>query len=266
MRRESKKQHSAVRPADPFIRLEPLKVSTGRAWVVGALLTFLGAVVLQQIGIWILAALLGVTSQVSSASHANTGAWWLTVGGVLGLWPGFALGVFFVVKRTTNNPLRQAIGLSFRPIDLIGVPLGVAFQFGLTGLTNLLFHPRDQGSTERWLNHLHGGSLVLIAVSLCLLVPVLEEALFRGLLGRGLFSLFPPGSVAMPIVATLVMLFDGLIFGAAHGDATAFLALALLGALLQFEHLQTGRLGLSIVTHATFNIVAVVPVVLWGSS
>ena len=247
-----------------FVRLEPLSVSAGRVWVVGALLTFLGAVILQQLGIWILAAILGVSDQIAAASQANAGAWWLTVGGVFGLWPGFALGVFIVVRRSSSDPFRSAIGLSFRPVDLIGIPLGIALQFGLNGLTTWLLHPSGNGSTERWLNHLHGLNLAFIAASLCLLVPVLEEALFRGLLGRGLFSLFPSGVVPTPVLATLVVVTDGLIFSAAHGDATAFMALAILGGILQLAQLRTGRLGLSIVTHASFNSAAVVPVLLWG--
>jgi len=247
-----------------FLALEPLSVKMGRSWVIGALLTFLAAVLLQQLGIWVFAALLGVSNQVASASQGSVGAWWVTVGGVFGLWPGFAVGVYVVVRRTTKDPFRQAIGLKFRPVDLLGVPVGLLAQVGLNGLTTLVFHPTGQGNTERWLNHLHGGSLVFIALSLCVLVPVLEESLFRGLLGRGLFSLFPSGYVPTAVIATLVIITDGLIFGAAHGDAIAFMALALFGGLLQFEQLRTGRLGLSIVTHASFNICAVVPVLLWG--
>ena len=262
--RPQEKNPSSETTSHRLIRLQPLSVSTGRAWVVGALLTFLGAVILQQLGIWILAAILGVSDQVSTASQANGGAWWLTIGGVFGLWPGFALGVYLVVRRSSSEPFRSAIGLSFRRVDLLGIPLGIALQFGLNGLTTWILHPSGKGSTERWLNHLNGLSLVFIAFSLCLLVPVLEEALFRGLLGRGLFSLFPSGVVPTAVLATLVVVVDGLIFSAAHGDATAFMALAIFGGILQLEQLRTGRLGLSIVTHASFNIAAVVPVVFWG--
>jgi membrane protease YdiL (CAAX protease family) len=243
-----------------------LSVADGRRFVAGAFVTFIGAVVFQQIGIRLLAAALGVTDQIAAASKANGGAWWLTVGGVLGLWPGFALGVVVVVKRTMAQPVRRVLEISFSPVDLFGIPIGIAAQFTLNGLTTLLFHPRGQGSTERWLNHLHGVSLVCIAVSLCLLVPVLEESLFRGLLGRGLYSLFPPTAMSLPLLATLSVVVDGLIFSAAHGDATAFMALFVFGGMLQLAYLWTGRLGLSIVTHASFNIAAVVPVLLWGWS
>jgi hypothetical protein len=42
------------------------------------------------------------------------------------------------------------------------------------------------------------------------------------------------------------------------------MALAILGCILQLEQLRTGRLGLSIVTHASFNIATVLPALLWG--
>ena len=266
MRSTWKNNEGGAQATGHRVRLEPLAVSTGRRWVLGAFLTFLGAVILQQLGVWVLASLLGVSDQISAASRPGAGAWWMTVGGVLGLWPGFALGVYLVVKRSTGEPVRQALGLSFRSSDLVGIPIGVAAQFVLNGLTTWLFHPSGKGSTERWLDHLHGGTLVVIALSLCLLVPLLEEALFRGLLGRGLYSLFPSGFVATPVLVTLVVVTDGLIFSAAHGDATAFLALAVFGAILQGEYLATGRLSLSIVTHASFNAAAVVPALLWGWS
>ena len=49
---------------------------------------------------------------------------------------------------------------------------------------------------------------------------------------------------------------DGLLFGLAHGELEQLAGLALFGMLLAFVSYRTGRLGMNMVAHATFNPVA----------
>jgi membrane protease YdiL (CAAX protease family) len=61
-------------------------------------------------------------------------------------------------------------------------------------------------------------------------------------------------AVAAAVVA------DGLVFGIAHGELEQFLGLAFFGAVLALVAYLTGRLGMAIVAHGTFNLVAVITV------
>ena len=254
----------ARKPRSAFARLEALPVRVARKWVLGALAVFVFAAALQQLFIYLFALALSVTDQSAAASKSGVGAWWATVGGSVGLWLGFAVGTAVVVKLTTSASVRQGLGLSFNARDLWGIPVGIVAQFALSGLTSLLFDNNGSGATERWLKHLHGGSLVFITIGLCIIVPLVEESLFRGLLGRGLFSLVHRDALPHRVLVGMVIVADGAIFSAAHGEPSAFVALALFGALLQTFQLRTGRLGLSIATHSAFNAAAVLPFVLRG--
>jgi hypothetical protein len=53
---------------------------------------------------------------------------------------------------------------------------------------------------------------------------------------------------------------DGLLFGLAHAEWVQLAGLALLGVLLATMSYRTGRLGMNMVTHASFNLVAVLAV------
>jgi len=53
---------------------------------------------------------------------------------------------------------------------------------------------------------------------------------------------------------------DGLLFGLAHAEWEQFAGLAAFGMILAFVSYRTGRLGMNMVSHASFNLVAVVAV------
>jgi membrane protease YdiL (CAAX protease family) len=53
---------------------------------------------------------------------------------------------------------------------------------------------------------------------------------------------------------------DGLLFGLAHGEWVQLAGLALFGAALAAISSRTGRLGMNMVSHASFNLVAVLAI------
>jgi len=53
---------------------------------------------------------------------------------------------------------------------------------------------------------------------------------------------------------------DGLIFGLAHGELVQLAGLATFGAILAVISYRTGRLGMNMVAHASFNLVAVLSI------
>ncbi len=62
------------------------------------------------------------------------------------------------------------------------------------------------------------------------------------------------------------VLLDGLLFGLAHAELEQLAGLAVFGCILAFVAFKTNRLGMNIVSHATFNLVAIVAIASSGSA
>jgi membrane protease YdiL (CAAX protease family) len=110
--------------------------------------------------------------------------------------------------------------------------------------------------------HLTGGfpgsDVAFIAVLTVVVVPVIEELFFRGLLLRSLLKLFQPaGTFLGPALAVTL---SGVVFGLAHFELLQLLGLAVFGVVLSLMAYKFKRLGPSIFAHATFNLLAVLSV------
>ncbi|MGH9046040.1 MAG: CPBP family glutamic-type intramembrane protease, partial [Acidimicrobiales bacterium] len=53
---------------------------------------------------------------------------------------------------------------------------------------------------------------------------------------------------------------DGILFGAAHAELEQLAGLAVFGCILAFVAFKTERLGMNMVSHATFNLVAIIAI------
>ena len=160
------------------------------------------------------------------------------------------------------------LGIRFRPIDLVGIAIGIGGQL----LVALIYAPfihhihNFNAPTTKLTGGSHGGGFVVIAILTVVGAPFFEELFFRGLLFGGLLRLCagsgarrdgphrrrrrPPWSL------------DGLLFGLAHGELVQLAGLAVFGCVLAFVAYRTGRLGMNMVSHASFNLVAVLAIVL----
>jgi membrane protease YdiL (CAAX protease family) len=97
---------------------------------------------------------------------------------------------------------------------------------------------------------------VVVGVSTMIGAPIVEELFFRGLLQH-----------ALARYAWVAVVVQGLVFGLVHvtpeeglGNLGIVLGLAAFGMVLGAAVRRTGRLGTSIVAHAVFNAIAVVPI------
>lgn len=178
----------------------------------------------------------------------------------VGLWVGF-LVLPLVWARRHGGP-SPVLGLSARWVDLpLGLAVGLAAAV-VTGLVSSVLLTRAQQDTleakaEEVVDRASGPvGVVLLVLALCVVTPLAEEVFFRGLLFRSLHRV--TGVVAAALGA-------GIVFGLVHfsgGPALVVLAqlglLGLFGVTLCVLAHRTGRLGASIVAHATFNAVTVV--------
>ncbi len=88
---------------------------------------------------------------------------------------------------------------------------------------------------------------VLIAMLFvaCVVAPLNEELLFRGVIFRFCRQRFGRG---------IALVVSGMMFGALHGNLAGFVPLALLGVALAIAYEQSGDIRVPIITHGFFNL------------
>lgn len=178
----------------------------------------------------------------------------LAVGGSLDL--GMLAGMFCFhlhqrPRRAENNPAPSAIPIStLVPAGLLtfllALPVIYALSYGWTQLLELLGLPAGSQDLVELLTHAHSLRLPLVLGLLAVIVaPVTEELLFRAGLYRYLRT-------RMPRWAALV--FTSALFAALHMNLASFLPLTALGVIFCLAYERTGRIGVSMIAHALFNL------------
>ncbi|MGH9020097.1 MAG: lysostaphin resistance A-like protein [Acidimicrobiales bacterium] len=189
---------------------------------------------------------------LTALAHAATPPWWANALSLAGLWVGFGGAILYSSGPGGLAPLPAAWRV--RASDAGYVALGVGCQVAV-GLIYAPFHVKSLG---RPVHHLFasasGASLVALGVMTSLLAPLLEEWFFRGVVFRALES--AAGASSVGTVAAVVL--SALLFAAAHAELVQFAGLALLGVVLAVLVVRTQRLVPSVITHASFNSVAFV--------
>jgi hypothetical protein len=263
-------------PDGPFLDTPWVPPQTKRQawiWLVYAVAGFL----VGQLVAAVFAELAGLAegesaSQLAAVATQPVPPEWYVVSTLVGLWVGF-VGAPWLASRTqgTRHFLRD-LGVRFRLIDLVGILIGIGGQL----LVSLMYQPFQHqihdfnAPSQKLTGASHGAGFVVIAVATVLLAPAVEELFFRGLLLKGLVRLFTPlgarpGS-ARAVGVVLAVILDGLLFGLAHGEWVQLAGLATFGVILAIVSYRTGRLGMNMVAHATFNLVAIVYIAYYGSS
>jgi hypothetical protein len=235
--------------------------------VIGFLVGQLGAVIFGYIA----GAIAGKTgAQMTAIASASVPPEWYVVTTLLGLWIGF-IGAPWLASRTqgTRHFLRD-LGVRFRVIDLVGIAIGIGGQI----LVAIMYAPFQHdiknfnGPSQRLTGASHGAGFVVIAIATVLLAPAMEELFFRGLLFKALVRLFTKlgaAGGARTAGVVLAVIVDGLLFGLAHGEWIQLAGLATFGAILAAVSYRTGRLGMNMVAHASFNLVAIIAIAANGS-
>jgi uncharacterized protein len=162
------------------------------------------------------------------------------------------------------------LGLHFRVIDLVGNGIGVGGQI----LVGIIYAPFQHdihdfnGPSQKLTGGSHGAGFIIIAIFTVLFAPAMEELFFRGLLLKGLVRVFTKlgaagGARAAGVVLAVIV--DGLLFGLAHGEWVQLAGLAVFGMILATVSYRTGRLGMNMIAHASFNLVAIIAIAGTGS-
>jgi CAAX protease family protein len=266
---------SAPPPGDvPFLDTPWVPPQTKRQawmWLVYAVVGF----VVGQIGALIFGTVAGAiagksSAQMTAIASAAVPPEWYVVATLLGLWIGF-IGAPWLASRTQGTRhFARDLGLRFRVVDLVGIAIGLGGQL-LVAIMYAPFQPDIHdfnGPSQKLTGASHGAGFVVIAIATVLLAPAMEELFFRGLLLKALVRLFTRmGAAGGARVAGVVLavILDGLLFGLAHGEWVQLAGLAVFGMILAAVSYRTGRLGMNMVAHASFNLVAIIAIAANGS-
>ncbi len=235
-------------------------------WILMGLVGFAIGQVVGAIFVAVAAAVAGESGQLSKFATMAAPPEWYVGTSLVGLWIGFFLGPLVASKvRGTGRFLRD-LGVRFRLVDLAGIPLGLAGQLVLDALYAPFIKQLKHftAPTHKLVGASHGWGFLVIAVLTVCGAPFFEEILFRGLAFKALARLFTPLAQgptrrrAAGVVLAVVV--DGVLFGLAHWELYQFAGLAVFGMLLATVSYKTGRLGMNMVAHASFNLVAVLAV------
>jgi membrane protease YdiL (CAAX protease family) len=213
---------------------------------------FLGYGTFYVLGLIITAVLASGAVHLDSIPTEDRGALVL-----LALTPNLFLGLGpAVMSWWKGNGLRRDFGIVPTRRDLwIGVLCGlVAFGIGL--LVNLIlqlvvFKNSSPGNNAvQQLSGLSGGKSVWLAIAALFVVigaPLTEETLVRGALWGALEH--------YKLHRYAILALTSLIFAFMHQEPTVTLALFCQGASIGFARMITGRIGASMIAHATNNLI-----------
>ena len=242
----------------------PKTRSSGGWWIVFAALGFIVGQVAALIIIAVAAQVSGNGSHLSQIENLAAPPAWYIASGLVGLWVGFFVAPLLASRTQGTKHFARDLGLGFRPVDAAGIAVGLGGQLLVTVLyLPFVSHLKNfEAPTTKLTGGAHGASFALIAVLTVLGAPFFEELFFRGLLFRGLLALFGANrrvGARLLSVGTAVVA-DGLLFGLAHGEFEQLAGLALFGCILAVVAIKTQRLGMCMVAHGTFNLVAVIAI------
>jgi membrane protease YdiL (CAAX protease family) len=245
----------------------PVDKSAAGRWLLYALAGFL----VGQLAAGVFGAVAGDlagknAAQMAKITAASVPPEWYVVSTLVGLWIGF-FGAPWLASRTRGTRhLWADLGVRFRWMDLWGIAIGVGAQLVIA----LVYAPFQHdikdfnGPSQKLTGGAHGTGFLVVALATVLLAPFLEELFFRGLLFKSLARLFTPTGAgptrARGAGIVLAVIVDGLLFGLAHGEWVQLAGLALFGIALAAISYRTGRLGMNMVSHASFNLVAILAI------
>lgn len=152
-------------------------------------------------------------------------------------WAGISQRQLF---HPAGHSVRAVLGLIVPPV-LLSVPLLVLALGTLTDWLEQLvpLSPWEAAMFEQ----MSTLSLPVVIIT-CLLAPVLEEMLFRGIILRGFLALYPRGQA---------ILGSAILFGAAHLNLYQFFVALVIGSLAGWLYERSRSLLPGIALHAAYN-------------
>jgi membrane protease YdiL (CAAX protease family) len=140
---------------------------------------------------------------------------------------------------------------------LVGAAAMVAVTVAAGAAQQAIFHVKPDEVQVQMLRSARGAMVGVFVFFACIAAPIIEELTFRGFIFNALRRYLP---------VWVAVLGSAVLFGLAHwqpGNAGALIPLGAAGAVLALVYYRTGSLVASMLTHAAFNGVTVVLVIVF---
>ena len=233
----------------------PVRTAVGRIDVRVAVLTWFvawfGGQVLFQLAV--------------AASGSSGGTDELPIGalaaGVAATWCAYLAGLWWASDRAGSRDFRADYALAVRPVDLLGIPLGVLTQLVLVPVVyvpiralwpDTFTEDRLQENAKDLVDRAGGAMTVVLVLVIVVGAPVVEELVYRGLLQN---------AFATRIDELLAALAAAAWFALIHFRPIEYPGLFVAGLVFGACLVTTRRLGMSILAHAAFNATGLLTVV-----
>ena len=219
----------------------------------------IGEAAATWLGAWLFGSLLASIIFAASGldTAAEAGPYWLAAGAIA-QWVPMVAAIWYVGKKSGVGSLARDFGLTFRPIDLVGLPIGVLTQLVVVRLVYLPLEAvwpdtftldRIEQRARDTYESAQGGGLLLLVLVVVVGAPLVEELAYRGLL-QGAFTRRLDDTLGLVVVA--------LWFAVIHFQPIEIPGLFVVGLVLGVCTLRNGRLGMSVAAHLAFNATGLV--------
>lgn len=176
-----------------------------------------------------------------------------TAATVLCLWVPFVIGLVILSRVRGGASFRDDFRFRFRPVDLLGVPLGAIGQFVAVPLLywplSTLFPDTfdaskvEQRANDLW-NRADGWWILVLVAIVAVGAPLIEEFVYRGVVLQALED---------RLNDTVALVVSAAFFAAIHLQPVEFPGLFLIGIVFGVCWQRTGRLACPILAHVAFN-------------
>jgi uncharacterized protein len=226
--------------------------ASGTIDVTTALVAFIGSWVVAQLVAAVTLAALAGGDDLATVAIGVLGA------SLAAAWVCYLVGMWIASEQGGTGNFADDYGVSFRPVDLAGIGIGVLSQLVVV---NLIYLPlkalwpdvftddRLQENARDLIDRASGSSAILLVVLVGFGAPIIEELFYRGLLQRPLLARYNDGAVVVGVALT---------FAFVHFRVIEYPGLFVFGLILGFCAMRTGRLGMSIAAHVGFNLTGLI--------
>lgn len=205
------------------------------------------------LGCYLVANILGGAIAGASSAPSGEEPIWILATSALALWTPFIVMLVVLSRKLGSGHFWSDYSVRFRPIDALGIPLGVASQILLVSavywpLRKIFPSTFDAADVEERARDLydraHGVWLVVLVLIVVVGAPIVEELVYRGFIQGTLRGTMNEG-VALVVTAVWFTLI--------HLTPVEYPGLFAIALVLGFSYHFSRRIGLSIVTHMAFN-------------
>jgi uncharacterized protein len=193
-----------------------------------------------------------------SGSDPDTWPTSVTAASILCLWAPFLVGLVVLSRSKGGASFRDDYRIRFRPIDLVGIPVGLAAQLVLIPL---LYWPLsewfpgtfgpdrvEERATELW-DRATGGWIIVLIVIVAVGAPIIEELVYRGSIQQALEG---------RLNDALALVVSAAFFALIHLQPVELPGLFVAGLAFGLCWQRTGRIACPVLAHVAFNAAGLV--------